>query len=112
MQDGTVNIGACKSRFMAGDIVTKCFPSSSKWYDVLNRVAHMRWPDLLTLFNEGTKMDLPSAKNKDDLVITIKKEDIGKGTDGKRKQEVDYGIQFAGGASAPFFLNQRTFQTN
>ena len=60
-------------------------------------VAHMRWPDFLKLFNTGTKMDFPSTKNKDDSIITIKKEDIGKGTDGKRKQQVDYRIQFAGG---------------
>ena len=78
VQDGTVDIGACESHLMAGDSFTKCFPSSSKLYDVMKLVAHMRWCDFRKLFNKMIKMDFPSIKNKDDSTITMKKEDIGK----------------------------------
>jgi hypothetical protein len=100
VQDGTVDIGACESHLMAGDIFTKCFPSSSKWYDVMKLVAHMRWCDFLKLFNKGIKMDFPSSKNKDDSTITIKKEDIGK-PEVKKPNSKQTKIQFAGGASLP-----------
>ena len=41
-------------------------------------VAHMIWCDFLKLFSKGIKMDYPSLKTNDDLVMTIKKETIGK----------------------------------
>ena len=68
VQDGTVDIGACESHLMAGDIFTKRFPSSSKCYGVMKLVVHMRWPDFLKVFNKGIKM-FPSTKKKDDSII-------------------------------------------
>ena len=78
VQDGTVDIGACESHLMAGNVFTKCFPFSCKLYDVMKIVARMRWCDFLKLFNKGIKMDFPSLKSNDDLVMTIKNETIGK----------------------------------
>ena len=78
VQDGTVDIGACESHLMAGDVFTKCFPSSSKWYDVMELVGHMRWHDFLNLLYTNIQKYCPSAKNKTDSIVTIKHEDVVK----------------------------------
>ena len=34
------DLGACESNLMAGDLFTKCFSNSKKWYEVMKQIAH------------------------------------------------------------------------
>ena len=50
-----IDLEACESHLIAGDMFTKCFGISQKWYEVMKRIPHMPWSDFLKLFNQGNK---------------------------------------------------------
>ena len=70
-----IDLGACESHLMAGDVFTKCFGHSQKWYEVMKLISHMPWSDFLKLSNQGNE-PYPQDAKKEITKTEVKKEEI------------------------------------
>ena len=67
--------GACESHLMAGFMFTTCFGHFEKSYEVMKLNSHMPWPDVLNLFNIGSKPHTQDIK-KDISKTEVEKQEI------------------------------------
>ena len=64
VREQPIDLSACESHLMAGDIFTKRFGTIDKWVQVMKLIGHLSWNDFLRLFNQGSRLFPTDVKGK------------------------------------------------
>ena len=107
VREQPIDLGACESHLMAGDLFTTWFGTGDKWDQVMKLIGHLRWVDFLRLFNQGSR-PFPTDVKKENVKIPIDKPTGDKTNDSDLTQMER--IQLAVGIAKP--IRKPRIQTN
>ena len=77
VREQPIDVGACGSHLMAGDLFTKCVGTTDKWIQVMKLIGHLSWSDVLRRFNQGSRL-FPTDVKKENVKIQVDKPIEGK----------------------------------
>ena len=66
-----IDVGACESHLMAGDMFTKSFTNGLKWNQVMKLISNFQWSEFLEMFNKGTHTPFPTTNEMKKIEIKM-----------------------------------------